>query len=352
MDNMTGSHSKSYADAGVDVTAGYEAVRRIKPLAESTFTRGVLGSIGGFGAMYDLAEISGMRRPVLVSGSDGVGTKLRVAFMMDKHDTIGIDCVAMCVNDIVCSGAKPLFFLDYIAVSKNVPEKVEAIVSGVAAGCREAGCALVGGETAEMPDSYPEGEYDIAGFAVGVVDHGRIVDGSEIRAGDAIIGMHSSGLHSSGFSLARRVLEVSPENLRTYVPELGCTLGEELLKPTRIYAPTAVSLVRDFGNAIKGMAHITGGGYFENIPRMLPEGVRAKIDVKSYPLPPVFELIARKGRIPVRDMYNTFNMGIGFAFVVPSELAAGVLTVLAALDERAYVIGSVENGTKGVDLIW
>lgn len=349
---MQESFSLSYSEAGVDITAGYDAVRRIKPLAESTFIPGVLGSLGGFGGLFDLGAAANMRRPVLVSGTDGVGTKLKIAFLLDKHDTVGIDCVAMCVNDIVCSGATPLFFLDYLAMDKNIPERTEQIVSGVAAGCREAGCALIGGETAEMPGLYGEGEYDIAGFSVGIVDYGKIVDGSTIKPGDAIIGLPSSGLHSNGFSLVRKVLEVSEKNINEYVPELGKTLGEELLTPTRIYAKTANSMVEDFGNAVKGMAHITGGGYFENIPRMLPDGMWAKIDIKSYPLPPIFELVARRGRIPLRDMYNTFNMGIGFVFVVPSELAVGVLTVLAAIDEKAYVIGSVEKGEKGVDLVW
>ena len=349
---MQESFSVSYSEAGVDITAGYESTSRIKPLAESTFIPGVIGSLGGFGGLFDLSALPNMRRPVLVSGTDGVGTKLKIAFLMDKHDTIGIDCVAMCVNDIVCSGASPLFFLDYLAMGKNIPSRTEQIVSGIAAGCREAGCALVGGETAEHPGIMPADEYDIAGFSVGVVEYSKIVDGSKIKPGDAIIGLPSSGLHSNGFSLVRKVFDVSEENLREYVPELGKTLGEELLTPTRVYAQTAVSMIRDFDNAVRGMAHISGGGYFENMPRILPEGTRAKIDIKSYPLPPIFELVARRGRIPLRDMYNTFNMGIGFIFVVPSELAVGVLTVLAAIDEKAYVIGSVEEGEKGVDLIW
>jgi len=349
---MNDSFSKSYAEAGVDVTAGYESVRQITPLVESTYTKGVLGSIGGFGGMFELTDIASMRSPVTVSGTDGVGTKLKIAFLMDKHDTIGIDCVAMCVNDIACAGAKPQFFLDYLAMGKNIPRRTAEIVKGIAAGCRTAGCALIGGETAEMPGFYPVDEYDLAGFSVGLVDKSKIVDGRSIKAGDALIGFPSSGLHSNGFSLVRKILEVGAENIGSYIPELSRTLGEELLEPTRIYVPEAMSLVRDFGNTIKGMCHITGGGFYENIPRMLPQGLRAQIDVRSYPLPPIFEIISRRGKVPVRDMYNTFNMGIGFVAAVPSELARGILMVLQSSDIKAYVIGSVEKGDQGVNLLW
>lgn len=349
---MSESFSASYAAAGVDVTAGYESVNRIKPLVESTYTRGVLGSLGGFGGMFELLEIKDMKRPVTVSGTDGVGTKLKVAFLTDKHDTVGIDCVAMCVNDIVCSGAKPLFFLDYMAMGKNVPERTEKIVSGIAEGCRRAGCALIGGETAEMPGFYPENEYDLAGFSVGVADYEKIIDGSKIEAGDALIGLPSSGLHSNGFSLVRKIFNVGGGNVREFVPELGKTLGEELLTPTRIYVKQVLGLVSAFGNnVVKGVSHITGGGFFENVPRMLPDGIRAEIDADSFPTPAVFTLMARKGNLPVREMYNTFNMGIGLVMAVPANRTGEILSALSAGGETAYVIGFCKAGKKGVDLL-
>lgn len=348
---MSESFSASYAAAGVDVAAGYESVDRIRPLVESTYTKGVLGSLGGFGGMFELTELKDMKRPVAVSGTDGVGTKLKVAFLMDKHDTVGIDCVAMCVNDIVCGGAKPLFFLDYMAMGKNFPERTEKIVSGIAEGCRQAGCALIGGETAEMPGFYPEEEYDLAGFSVGVADYEKIIDGRGIQAGDALIGLPSSGLHSNGFSLVRKIFNVSEGNVREFVPELGKTLGEELLTPTRIYVKQVLGLTAAFGGAVKGVSHITGGGFFENVPRMLPEGIRAEIDAGSFPTPAVFDLMARKGNIPMRDMYNTFNMGIGLVIAVPGDRAGDIVSALAGGGETAYVIGSCKAGEKGVDLL-
>ena len=349
---MSESFSASYAEAGVDVTAGYESVNRIRPLVESTYTKGVLGSLGGFGGMFELTEMAGMKRPVTVSGTDGVGTKLKIAFLMDKHDTVGIDCVAMCVNDIVCGGAKPLFFLDYMAMGKNFPRRTEEIVSGIAEGCRQAGCALIGGETAEMPGFYPEDEYDLAGFSVGIVDHDNIIDGSGITEGDALIGLPSSGLHSNGFSLVRKVFNVGENNVMEFVSELGKTLGDELLTPTRIYVRQVLDLTASFGGAIKGISHITGGGFYENIPRMLPDGVRGEIDVNSFPTPPVFSLLSEKGQIPLRDMYNTFNMGIGLVIAASSDRADDIIAALEANGETAYLIGKCKTGEKGVDLKW
>ena len=349
---MKESFSASYAAAGVDVTAGYESVDRIRPLVEGTYIPGVLGSLGGFGGMFELSSIAGMERPVTVSGTDGVGTKLKIAFLMDKHDTVGIDCVAMCVNDIACGGAKPLFFLDYLAMGKNFPARTEQIVAGIAEGCRQAGCALIGGETAEMPGFYPLDEYDLAGFSVGVVDYKDIIDGSRIAPGDVLIGLPSSGLHSNGFSLVRKVFDVNKENLAEYVPALGKTLGEELLTPTRIYVRSLLALQERFGMDIKGVSHITGGGFYENVPRMLPEGVRAVIDTKSFPVPPVFTLLAERGHIPTRDMYNTFNMGIGLVMAVSGDRAQAILTALADLGETAYRIGQITAGEKGVELSW
>ena len=301
---MQNSFSESYAAAGVDVTAGYESVERIKPLVESTFREGVLGGLGGFGGMFE-PKLDGMAHPVFISGTDGVGTKLKIAFMMDKHDTVGIDCVAMCVNDIICSGAEPLFFLDYLAMGKNIPERTEQIVTGIADGCRQAGCALIGGETAEMPGFYTEDEYDMAGFAVGVVDRDKIIDGSTIKAGDRLIGLASSGLHSNGFSLVRKVLDPTPETLAAKVPALFSTLGAELIKPTRIYVRQVLHLIKTLGMNIKGLCHITGGGLFENIPRMLPEGITAKILPDVFPQCNISSYIQTVGKIPARDMYNT-----------------------------------------------
>lgn len=349
---MSESFSASYAAAGVDVTAGYESVNRIKPLVESTYINGVLGSLGGFGGMFELMDIKDMKRPVTVSGTDGVGTKLKIAFLMDKHDTVGIDCVAMCVNDIVCGGAKPLFFLDYMAMGKNFPERTEKIVSGIAEGCRQAGCALIGGETAEMPGFYPEDEYDLAGFSVGVVDYDDIIDGSTISEGDVLIGLPSAGLHSNGFSLVRKVFNVSDSTLREFNSRLGRTLGDELIKPTRIYVKPVLSVIAEFGKAVKGLSHITGGGFYENVPRMMPEGIRAEIDTKSFPTPEIFTLLAEKGEIPERDMYNTFNMGIGLVMTVSADRADDIVSALASTGEGAYVIGSCKKGEKGVDLIW
>ncbi|MCL2569166.1 MAG: phosphoribosylformylglycinamidine cyclo-ligase [Oscillospiraceae bacterium] len=346
---MLDSHSKSYKDAGVDVTAGYESTERIRPLVESTYTKGVLGSIGGFGGLF-APDFSGMDRPVLISGADGVGTKLRLAFALDKHDTVGIDCVAMCVNDILCAGAKPLFFLDYLAMGKNIPARTAEIVAGFAEGCRQAETALIGGETAEMPGSYPDGEYDLAGFTVGLVDEKKIIDGSKMQAGDILIALASSGLHSNGYSLVRKVLGESREALEAHVPELGCTLGEELLRPTRIYVKSILALLAGLGDGIRGISNITGGGIYENVPRMLPEHLRAVIHTDQIPVPPIFQLIAERGQIPRRDMYNTFNMGIGMVLAIEPSQADKAIQLLTELGEPAYVVGTVEQGERGVDL--
>ena len=348
---MLASKSDSYAAAGVDVTAGYASVELMKPHIKSTFRPGMLGGLGGFGGMFE-PDLSGMKRPVAVSGTDGVGTKLKIAFLMDKHDTVGIDCVAMCVNDIVCAGAEPQFFLDYLAMGKNKPQRTEQIVAGVAEGCRQAGCALIGGETAEHPGMMPEDEYDISGFSVGFVDYDRIIDGKATKAGDIIIGLASSGLHSNGFSLVRKVFAEELGNLEAYAPELGCTLGEELLRPTRIYVKPLLDLTKRFGKDIKGISNITGGGYYENIPRMLPQGVRARIDVSKVQPKPIFSMLSQKGSLPKRDMYNTFNMGIGLAIAVSEDKADEVMAVLRELEEMPMAIGRCENGEKGVDLLW
>jgi len=345
------SKSESYAESGVDVTAGYESIRRIIPHIKSTDRQGVLDAFGGFGSLFE-PDLSGMKRPVAVSGADGVGTKQKIAFLMDKHDTIGIDCVAMCVNDIICAGAEPVFFLDYLAMGKNTPERTERIVAGVAEGCRQAGCALIGGETAEHPGMMPEDEYDIAGFSVGFVDFDDIINGSAVNPGDVIIGLASSGLHSNGFSLVRRVLKDDLNGLGAHVPEFGCTLGEELLRPTRIYVKSVLHAIRQFGKDIKGVCNITGGGYYENIPRMMPEGARARIDVSKIPQLPVFSMIARKGSIPQRDMYNTFNMGIGMMLAVSEEKADAIFTVLRAQGETPVYVGECIKNDRGVDLIW
>ncbi len=345
---MSISRSDSYAAAGVDVTAGYEAVNRIKPLVASTNIPGAIGGLGGFGGLF-APNISGMKEPVLVSGTDGVGTKLKIAFMMDKHDTVGIDCVAMCVNDIVCAGASPMFFLDYVACGKNQPARIEQIVSGIAEGCRQAGCALIGGETAEMPGFYPENEYDLAGFSVGIVDKDKILDGSSIVAGDVLIGLASNGVHSNGFSLVRKVLDIEHADLKTVLPELHCSLGEELLKPTRIYVRPVKALLES-GLKVKGICHITGGGLYENVPRMLPEDICAEINTSSIPVPPIFTLIQEKGNIPERDMYNTFNMGVGLVMAVAKEDAAAVVDTMIRCGERPYIIGKCISGEKGVEL--
>ena len=344
------SHSASYAAAGVDVTAGYEAVKRIKPMVESTYIPGVMGTLGGFGGMF-APDMTGMKKPVLVSGTDGVGTKLKIAFLMDKHDTVGIDCVAMCVNDIVCGGAAPLFFLDYIACGKNDPARIADIVAGITEGCRQSGCALVGGETAEMPGFYPVDEYDLAGFSVGIVDEEKIIDGKKLAEGDVLIGMASTGVHSNGFSLVRKVFDVENCDLKTPMAELeGKSLGETLLAPTRIYVK-AVQSVLKAGVDIHAISHITGGGFYENVPRMMTEGLTAQIKLDSFPRLPIFQLIMDKGNIPERDMYNTFNMGIGMIMAVPAEQADAAMAALAEAGEKAYVIGKVVAGADGVELV-
>ena len=345
---MVNSRSESYKAAGVDVTAGYEAVKKMKPFVESTYIPGVLGSIGGFGGMFE-PPVQGMEHPILVSGTDGVGTKLKLAFLMDKHDTVGIDCVAMCVNDIACCGAQPLFFLDYIAVGKNYPERIAELVKGIADGCRQAGCALVGGETAEMPGFYPVDEYDMAGFSVGLVDRDKMIDGSKLAAGDVLIGVASSGVHSNGYSLVRKTLGINEKSVRRYIDEFGKTLGEELLTPTRIYVKAIQALVGKVD--VKGISHITGGGFYENVPRMLPEGIVAKIEKKAVPVPPVFDLIAKTGKIPERDMYNTFNMGAGLVLAVAAEDASRAVAAISAAGETAFVIGECVAGNKGVELV-
>ncbi|QNK40910.1 phosphoribosylformylglycinamidine cyclo-ligase [Caproicibacter fermentans] len=341
------SYSESYKAAGVDVTAGYQAVERMKSHVARTNIPGVLSGIGGFGGLFQ-PDLSGMKAPVFVSGTDGVGTKLKLAFLMDKHDTIGIDCVAMCVNDVVCCGAKPLFFLDYLAVGKNHPESIEKIVSGVADGCVQAGCALIGGETAEMPGFYPADEYDLAGFTVGVVDRGKMLDSTSVRPGDALVGLESSGLHSNGFSLVRKVFNIGDRNVNMQIGDLGCTLGEELLKPTKIYVKPMLELMRQL--PVKAVSHITGGGFYENVPRMLPAGVTARIEKNRLPQMPVFALLQQQGNIPERDMYNTFNMGIGMCAAVAPENADRAVKFLNANGMPARVIGEIAEGGEGVEL--
>lgn len=337
----------SYKDAGVDVEAGYEGVKLMKKDVQRTFRPEVLTEIGGFGGLFALNKDK-YEEPVLVSGTDGVGTKLKIAFMMDKHDTIGIDCVAMCVNDIACSGAEPLFFLDYIALGKNKPEKVAEIVKGVADGCVMAGCSLIGGETAEMPGFYPVDEYDVAGFAVGIVDKKKIINGKSIKEGDTLIGIASSGIHSNGYSLVRKVLAPSNQKLSQEVKALGTTLGEELLKPTRIYVKTILDLKDKF--EIKGISHITGGGFYENLPRMLPEGLGIKVKKGSWPILPIFDLLQSLGNISEKDMFNTFNMGIGLAIVVDSKIAGEVVSYLNRDKEDAYIIGEIVSGKSEVEI--
>ncbi len=338
-----------YKNAGVDIEAGYKSVELMKEHVKETMRPEVLGGLGGFAGAFDLSGIKKMEEPVLLSGTDGCGTKVKLAFIMDKHDTIGIDAVAMCVNDIACSGGEPLFFLDYIACGKNYPEKIAAIVSGVAEGCKQSGCALVGGETAEHPGLMPENDYDLAGFAVGVVDKKDIINGEDIKAGDVLIGMASSGVHSNGFSLVRKVFEMTKESLDTYYEELGGTLGETLITPTRIYVK-ALKSIKESGVRIKGCSHITGGGFYENIPRMLPEGVNAVIEKDSYEIPPVFGLLARKGQITEEMMYNTFNMGLGMVVAVDPSDADRTMEAVRAAGEQPYVVGRIEAGEKGVTL--
>ena len=341
------SVSDSYAAAGVDVTAGYKAVELMKSHVARTSIPGVLSGIGGFGGLFE-PDLSGIKRPVLVSGTDGVGTKLKIAFLLDKHDTVGIDCVAMCANDVACSGARPLFFLDYIACGKNVPEKIASIVSGVAEGCVQAGCALIGGETAEMPGFYPENEYDLAGFCVGMADYDRIVDSKNVKPGDALIGVASSGVHSNGFSLVRKLFDVSEKTLAVYYDELGSTLGETLLTPTKIYVKPLLALMKAV--EVHGISHITGGGYYENIPRMLPEGTKAVIEKAKVPVLPIFTLMQQVGNIPERDMFNTFNMGTGLVIAVASEQADEAVRVLTAAGESAVILGEVQAGETDVEL--
>ena len=338
-----------YKSAGVDIEAGYRSVELMKKYVATTMRREVLGGLGGFSGAFSLSAIKNMEDPVLLSGTDGVGTKLKLAFLMDRHDTVGIDCVAMCVNDVACAGGEPLFFLDYIACGKNEPEKIAQIVKGVCEGCNQAGAALIGGETAEMPGFYPLDEYDLAGFAVGAADKKNLITGEDIREGDALVGIASSGVHSNGFSLVRKVFDVNKENLAEYIPELGETLGDALLRPTKIYV-RALKSVQDAGVRIKGCSHVTGGGFYENIPRMLPDGIRAKVLKDSYEVPAIFRLLQKRGRIEEHMMYNTFNMGIGMVLAIDP---ADVQTTLKALEdagEKAYVIGSVEAGEKGVDV--
>ena len=339
------SESESYKRAGVDITAGYRAVELMKAHVRRTAIPGVLEGIGGFGGLFE-PDLSGMKRPVLVSGTDGVGTKLKIAFLMDRHDTVGIDCVAMCANDVACVGARPLFFLDYIACGRNVPERIAAIVKGVADGCVDAGCALIGGETAEMPGFYPEDEYDLAGFCVGLVDRDRVFDRQNARAGDALIALASSGVHSNGFSLVRRVFDMGA--LGAYSEELGMTLGEALLQPTRIYVKSILKLAESV--PVRSVSHITGGGFFENIPRALPEGLSARIERANVEVLPIFDIIARTGDIPERDMFNTFNMGVGMVAIVPNDRADEAVRALGESGERAYVLGEVAPG-EGVELV-
>ena len=343
------SESASYKAAGVDITAGYRAVELMKKHVARTMIPGVLEGIGGFGGLFEL-DMTGIQRPVLVSGTDGVGTKLKLAFLMDKHDTVGIDCVAMCVNDIICCGAKPQFFLDYVAVGKNVPERVAQIVGGVAEGCVQSGCALVGGETAEMPGFYPEDEYDLAGFSVGVVDKSKILDKETMQEGDVLIALPSSGVHSNGFSLVRKVFQVEKGGLDRRYADLGQTLGETLLTPTRIYVKPVLALLKA-GVRIRSISHITGGGFYENIPRSLAEGMTARIERSAVRVLPIFEIIAREGGIPERDMFNTFNMGVGMCLTVAAEDVDLALDILADAGENgAYALGEIVRGEGGIEL--
>ena len=338
-----------YKNAGVDIEAGYKSVELMKEHIKNTMRPEVLTNIGGFSGAFSMEAFKGMEKPTLVSGTDGVGTKLKLAFLLNKHDTIGIDCVAMCVNDIACAGGEPLFFLDYIACGKNEPEKIAAIVSGVADGCVQSGAALIGGETAEMPGFYPEEEYDLAGFAVGVVVEKDLITGKELKAGDVLIGMASSGVHSNGFSLVRKVFDMTKESLNTYYDELGATLGEALLAPTKIYVK-ALSAVKCAGVKVKACSHITGGGFYENIPRMLCEGVNAVVEKDSYPVPPIFRMLAREGQIEEKAMYNTYNMGIGMIVAVDADDVDKTMQAVRAAGEEPYVVGRIEAGEKGVTL--
>ena len=338
-----------YKNAGVDIEAGYRSVELMKKHVKETMRPEVLGGLGGFSGAFSMSAFKDMEKPTLVSGTDGVGTKLKLAFLLDKHNTVGIDCVAMCVNDIACAGGEPLFFLDYIACGKNEPEKIADIVSGVAEGCKQAGAALIGGETAEMPGFYPIDEYDLAGFAVGIVDEKDLITGEHIKPGDVLVGMASSGVHSNGFSLVRKVFSMTEENLNTYYDCLGKTLGEALLAPTKIYVK-ALKAVKDAGVTIKGCSHITGGGFYENIPRMLPEGVRAVVEKNSYPVPPIFKMLQEDGDISEEMMYNTYNMGIGMILALDEADVARTMEAMRSAGEEPYIVGRVEAGEKGVTL--
>ena len=338
-----------YKKAGVDIEAGYRSVELMKADVKATMRPEVLGGIGGFSGAFSMEAVKGMEKPVLLSGTDGVGTKLKLAFLMDKHDTIGIDCVAMCVNDVACAGGEPLFFLDYIACGKNIPEKIAAIVKGVAEGCRQAGAALIGGETAEHPGMMPEDEYDLAGFAVAVADEKDLITGEGIKEEDVLVGIASSGVHSNGFSLVRKVFEMTRESLDTYYEELGGTLGETLLTPTKIYVK-ALRAVKEAGIRVKGCSHITGGGFYENIPRMLPEGIRAVVQKDSYEVPAIFRLLQEKGAIEEQMMYNTYNMGLGMVLALAPEDAQKTVEAIRAAGEKAYIVGRCRAGEKGVDI--
>ncbi|MCH5332668.1 MAG: phosphoribosylformylglycinamidine cyclo-ligase [Agathobacter sp.] len=338
-----------YKNSGVDIEAGYRSVELMKQYVKRTMRPEVLGGLGGFSGAFSMKGIKSMENPVLLSGTDGVGTKIKLAFLLDKHDTIGIDCVAMCVNDVACAGGEPLFFLDYIACGKNYPEKIATIVSGVAEGCRQAGCALIGGETAEHPGLMPEDEYDLAGFAVGVVDEKDIITGADLKAGDVLIGMASSGVHSNGFSLVRKIFRMTEQTLRTHINELGSTLGEALLVPTRIYVK-ALRSIREAGVRVKACSHITGGGFYENIPRMLPEGKHAVIEKNSYPIPAIFPMMAREGQVEEQVMYNTYNMGLGMVLAVDEADVDRTLEAIRAAGDIPYVVGKITDGEKGVTL--
>ena len=339
-----------YKHSGVDIEAGYKSVELMKEYVKGTMRPEVLGGLGGFSGAFSMDAIKDMENPVLLSGTDGCGTKVKLAFLMDKHDTIGIDCVAMCVNDVACAGGEPLFFLDYIACGKNYPEKIATIVSGVAEGCKQAGCALIGGETAEHPGLMPEDEYDLAGFAVGVVDQKDIITGEDVKDGDVLIGMASSGVHSNGFSLVLQIFRMTEESLNTYYDELGTTLGEALLAPTRIYVK-ALKSVKDAGVRVKACSHITGGGFYENIPRMLPEGKRAVVEKNSYPVPPIFTMMAREGQVAEQMMYNTYNMGLGMIVAVDPSDVDKAMEAMRAAGDTPYIVGKIIDGEKGVDLV-
>lgn len=342
------SFSESYKNAGVDITAGYKAVELMKQHIAKTVTAGALSGIGGFGGLFEL-DLTGINKPVLVSGTDGVGTKLKMAFLMDKHDTVGIDCVAMCVNDIICCGAKPLFFLDYIACGKNVPERIAEIVSGVADGCVQSGAALIGGETAEMPGFYPEDEYDLAGFSVGIVDKDKIIDNKAIKSGDVIIALPSSGVHSNGFSLVRKVFDVENSDIKAPVAELGGkSVGETLLTPTKIYVKPVLALIEEI--TVKAISHITGGGFYENIPRSIPDGYCAKIEKSAVKVLPIFDLIQKTGSISERDMFNTYNMGVGMSITVDKNDADKALEILKNAGEDAYIIGETVKGNDKISI--